>query len=422
MMDVERSLIAKIVSMRTGMKRAVESKITADFFTADQTKRAWQWCLEYWQEYGEAPTEKAFRKNYPAFKLPEVVEPFDFVVGQLKETRRRYLLIEVIQEALELIDTEEPVGSPTLDAIRIIQNGFSKIEIDVTSTRDTNISETVDARLERYEKMSRNKGKLLGIPTGYRGIDLLTGGFQPEQLITLVGTAKGGKSLVELTMAMEALSAGWRALFMGFEMSNAEQEMRHDGMAAEINYRKIMEGRLTPVEWRDLSNAMHTWAKSGDFILSADISGGLTLSSVQAKLIQHRPDILFIDGVYMMDDEEGKQPKGTSSALTNITRGLKRMAQRHRIPIVGTTQALSWKVTSSKGLQADSIGYTSSFVQDSDVVLGVDHDDERPSVAVVKVLLNRMGGRGEFWINWDFETMNFTQIDDGPVMQGAGSF
>jgi replicative DNA helicase len=394
MMDVERSLIAKIVSMRTGMKRAVESKITADFFTADQTKRAWQWCLEYWQEYGEAPTEKAFRKNYPAFKLPEVVEPFDFVVGQLKETRRRYLLIEVIQEALELIDTEEPVGSPTLDAIRIIQNGFSKIEIDVTSTRDTNISETVDARLERYEKMSRNKGKLLGIPTGYRGIDL----------------------------AMEALSAGWRALFMGFEMSNAEQEMRHDGMAAEINYRKIMEGRLTPAEWRDLSNAMHTWAKSGDFILSADISGGLTLSSVQAKLIQHRPDILFIDGVYMMDDEEGKQPKGTSSALTNITRGLKRMAQRHRIPIVGTTQALSWKVTSSKGLQADSIGYTSSFVQDSDVVLGVDHDDERPSVAVVKVLLNRMGGRGEFWINWDFETMNFTQIDDGPVMQGAGSF
>ena len=44
-----------------------------------------------------------------------------------------------------------------------------------------------------------------------------------------------------------------------------------------------------------------------------------------------------------MDDEQG-EPKGSPQALTNITRSLKRLAQRFDIPIVGTTQVLSWKI------------------------------------------------------------------------------
>jgi replicative DNA helicase len=137
----------------------------------------------------------------------------------------------------------------------------------------------------------------------------------------------------------------------------------------------------------------------------------MNLNAIQAKIIQHRPDIVFIDGVYMMDDQDGAE-KGTPRALTNVTRGLKRLAQNYRVPIVGTTQALSWKTTSKKGVQADSIGYTSSFVQDSDLVIAVDHDEDRQDVAQLKVLLNRMGPRGEFSIHWDFDTMNFTQLDD----------
>ena len=57
------------------------------------------------------------------------------------------------------------------------------------------------------------------------------------------------------------------------------------------------------------------------------------------------------------------QNNGSPQALTNITRSLKRLAQNQDIPVVGTTQVLSWKLGNKKSrrVTADSIGYTYLF-------------------------------------------------------------
>ena len=184
-------------------------------------------------------------------------------------------------------------------------------------------------------------------------------------------------------------------------------------MSASINYRKIMGGNLSRKDWADLIRQMHSFSNFGDFIMSSDSTGGMTLSGITAKAQQHYPDIILIDGVYMMDDEDDRTLKGSSQALTNITRGLKRLAQRLRIPIVGTTQALAWKQgAKSKGLTSEAIGYTSSFVQDSDLVVVLFHEEDRPDVGKLRITENRMGPKGEFTIHWDFDRMNFQQVDD----------
>jgi replicative DNA helicase len=147
------------------------------------------------------------------------------------------------------------------------------------------------------------------------------------------------------------------------------------------------------------------------FIMSEDSSSLTTVSAIAAKIQEYQPDAVYIDGMYLMDDEHG-EPKGSPQALTNITRGTKRLAQRFDIPIVGTSQVLSWKLNNkrTRAITADSIGYTSSFVQDSDLVLGVERNPDLDDQAIIRVVEARTAGHAEVHVKWDWQTMEFEEV------------
>jgi RecA-family ATPase len=120
-----------------------------------------------------------------------------------------------------------------------------------------------------------------------------------------------------------------------------------------------------------------------------------------AKIEQLKPDIVFVDGVYLMFDQVTGE-SNTPQALTNITRGLKRVAQQTKLPLVITTQTLLWKMRGGK-VTADSIGYSSSFFQDSDVILGLEEVDDDDMRRNLKVVQSRNAGPADNLIVWDWE-------------------
>jgi hypothetical protein len=119
-----------------------------------------------------------------------------------------------------------------------------------------------------------------------------------------------------------------------------------------------------------------------------------------------------VDGIYMMQDELG-EAQGSSQALTNLTRGFKRMAKNLQIPIVISTQVLEWKMNKKKGITSDSIGYSSSFAQDSDVILGVESTDDA-NINKIKVVLARNCPPLETYCQWDWETGKFEELNEDP--------
>lgn len=143
-------------------------------------------------------------------------------------------------------------------------------------------------------------------------------------------------------------------LFVGFEMTNEEQEERLDAINAGISHTRLRSGRLKAKEEQQLGEAVSALADGPPFLLSSDASAMTTLSGIAAKIDTTKPSIVFIDGVYMMEDEHGER-KGSPQALTNITRGLKKLAMARQIPIVISTQALSYKIGKS-GITQDAIG------------------------------------------------------------------
>jgi len=93
----------------------------------------------------------------------------------------------------------------------------------------------------------------------------------------------------------------------------------------------------------------------------------------------------------------------TPQAITNITRAMKRLAQRIDLPIIITTQTLLWKMRAGK-VTADSIGYSSSFFQDSDVILGLEPVEEDEKIRLLKVVASRNCGPTETPLTWRWST------------------
>lgn len=408
-MDVERLLLAKIVA-DGNLADVADAGITSDFFDDPMNRQLFRTIQQFKIEYGKLPTEDVLRRDYPMVRLPDDVDEYTlrYLTDQVRVNRERGLLQDGLLESTESLQMGEVERSAT-----ILQQTLRQIAIDVPSSLVGDFTaKSLEQRREAYRLLRERDGRLLGIPSGFASIDYVTQGFQPKQLITFVGLPKSGKSTLMLLAAMAAHAHAFRPLFLGFEMSNEEQEQRHDAILARVSHHRLRTGTLTPEEYKRLERAWRRLSAMPEFFASTDINSAMTLSGVQAQVERYEPDIVFVDGVYLMRDEEG-EPQGSPQALTNITRGLKRMAQNLDLAMVESTQALGWKTDKRRGLTGDSIGYSSSFLQDSDLVVGVEATDVA-DINKVKVVAARSAPPMEKFIRWDWDTGTFEELDYDP--------
>ena len=113
-----------------------------------------------------------------------------------------------------------------------------------------------------------------------------------------------------------------------------------------------------------------------------------------------------------MEDEEasrGETRRGSPSNLQHITQGMKRIAQKYDIPVIQTTQVLTSKMTKGR-VTSSAIGYSSSFEQDSDVVLALQRQDEEDdSSRILRIDRSRNSGPAEAELLWDWENGRFEE-------------
>ena len=70
---------------------------------------------------------------------------------------------------------------------------------------------------------------------------------------------------------------------------------------------------------RKFKEGMRLRTNMEPFIISADISATTTPSGLSGKIDEHQTDIVYVDGVYLMENELGHQ-SGTAQAYTSLSR------------------------------------------------------------------------------------------------------
>lgn len=402
-MDVERLLVSRTL-LDKDIVPAVEARITVEWFEDSDGKRVWAWVLKHWTEYGQVPTSGALKAEFPTYKLLKSDDPLPYLIDEMRRRRRFDIMQTNLFEAMEKLQDANDVD----EAQRLVAGALTQLGVETAADVDCDLIETWETRVEGYFALRDLPNGLRGIPTGFPTIDRVLSGLQDGQLITFVGLPKAGKSTMVLKMAMAAHEYGKTPLFVGFEMSNTEQEARYDAMLARVDHQALLTGNLTDDELDQLEATLKRRKSMHPFYLSSDITSSQTISGLGGKIEQYQPDLLIVDGVYMMIDEiTGEQ--NTPQSLTNITRSMKRLAQTHDIPIMMTTQALGWKVSRKQGLTSGGIGYSSSFLQDSDVVFGVESVEGADDLKKVSVLDARSAPRIAIIIKWNWATGEFEE-------------
>jgi replicative DNA helicase len=406
--SVEALVIARSIEDRS-LEEAIRHGLRPTHFTGEWEK-IYEWMLTEYRQSGQTPSERAFLKRYSDVSLPDVSsETMNGLARELMDSYRQREVTDAVADAVALLEKDD------IDkATEILHAGLRKATIETSRLRDVDITQTWEERYNRYEEMRTMPNAIRGIPTGFYGLDRITHGLRPQQFIVLAGEPKRGKSLFMLIMAMAAHAHGLRPLFLSFEMSNEEQQARFDALRAHVPYDNILSGNLSNDEMQRIKAHMNLLKNQHEFIMSEDSSRMTTLSAVDGLIQEHKPDVVFIDGMYMMDDEEGED-RGSPQALTNLTRGSKRMAQHNDIPVVGSTQVLPSKLRNSRTREvtSDSLGYTSSWAQDADLLLGVERNPDIDNQSIIRVVEGRtVGANQPVHVKWDWSTMEFEEVHE----------
>lgn len=382
--------------------------VNETWFTDDNLRRVWSFIRNHYSKYGECPSLDVVKDNFPTYEFFKVEDSIDFLIDDVMQTRRKLSVNEMIREAIADIEKAQDHES----ALMSLQRGIMQLEEEgLNSNRDLDLTADPQKRWEDYEELKHLPNGLRGIPTGFPTIDRATSGLQKGQLVVVVAPPKTGKSTLSLQMATNIHNSGSVPLFMSFEMTNIEQAARYDSMRAKISHHRLRTGTLSKDEETRFKDALNQIEQEKHRFWLADSAGEGTVSMVASKIQMLQPDVVFLDAVYMMTDEVTGE-RETPRALTSITRSLKRVAQRFNVPIVISTQVLNWKMKKGQ-VTADSIGYSSSFFQDADVLFGLQREDELvDDTRLLKVLASRNTGPTEVSLLWDWNTGQFREIGE----------
>ena len=419
-MDIEHALISRVL-LDEDLKLVADSRVTTDYFTDDRNKSVFKMVVDHWHQYGNVPDLGTVQRAYPTFRPAACPEPLRYYLDALRDRQQERIVLEALSEVGAIMDAEG--GNRGEQLLDLLQSAAVRSRVEVPVGRDEDVFTTaldwlLPALAERKQYGYLRKG---AVQTGFDTIDMVTGGLQPEQLITLVGLPKGGKSSVMLKLAMNARESGHPVVFVTFEMSIDEQKDRMASLVGGVGLTHILRGSVTADEQQRIEDGFDLRSTMEGFTMVHDRASVMTVSGIKSKIQEYRPSVVFIDGVYLMDDENG-EPFGSPRAITNNTRTLKRLAQSEQVCIVISTQALAYRA--KKGVTVDSIGYSSSFLQDSDVVFGVEQT-QAPRISLFKVMAARSGPRVDITIRVDWDTGTIEEVDPavaGLVKQSDGTF
>lgn len=425
-MSVQEEFVTKIIQEKTVVP-AIEAGIESSWFDTDNRK-AWSFVLNHWNRYGKVPSKAAFKRQFPNYVFMDSKEPLAYHIDILRNAHQDFLLREAISK----------VEGSTLDEIASVPERVDQLAQDLLHVRRIG-SDVMDHpwgsdkekrhRLADYEEAAKQKG-LRGIPTPWKELTSILLGWQRRQLITVSSRPGVGKSWLLCIAAWVAKKHGHNVLFFSNEMTETEMGRRMDSLDCGISATRMRYAKLTPAELK-VYKAYLTGKpkkkggkKEGQVILVTDdgehdVKTGTLLA--RAKLDVFSPDLLIIDGAYLMRNTD------KSSRVENlyaISADLKRISRAYNVPTLISVQMGRPKNEREAryGGSLSGMQWSDSWAQDSDVVMEL---VQNPTMKAdrrmrIRVLKQRDGPLGELETRWDFEAMDFSTLSttDGDTMQG----
>lgn len=296
----------------------------------------------------------------------------------LKIVEEKYLRRALIETATRIAGdgfaSTDNIGDILDDAEKQMQNVIkNRMGTEFRTIQDVLFKAQAD-----LEELSKQKGEITGIPTGFYDLDRITKGLHPNELIIVAARPAMGKTAFALNLATNmAVNAKKTVALFNMEMGAEQLISRMLASVGQIDMGKVLTGKLEHQDWKRVNEAISRLADTKIFI---DDTPGMTVSEIRAKCRRLANssdglDVVIID--YLQLISGGSRYSGQrQQEVSEISRSLKTMAMELGIPVIALAQlSRSVEGREDKRPLLSDLRESGSIEQDADIVSFLYRDD-----------------------------------------------
>jgi replicative DNA helicase len=332
-----------------------------------------------------------------------------------KGTLRR--LIQASQDIINLGYQEESEVDETLAQAeqRLFAVSQMNVQQDITP-----IEQILEQNFERLDELHRDKGKLRGVPTGYKDLDNKLAGMQKSDLLILAARPSMGKTTLALNIAHHiATQDKLPVLIFSLEMSKEQLVDRLLAAESGIDAWNLRTGNITDKDFEKLNLAYGELSEAPIFI---DDTPGITALEMRTKARReqhkHALGLIVVDYLQLMSGASRGYGDNRVQEISEISRGLKGLARELNVPVLALSQlSRSVEQRSPQIPQLQDLRESGSIEQDADVVLFIYREDwyhpdtDRKHITDLFIRKHRNGPTGQIELYFHPEQLAFRSID-----------
>lgn len=337
------------------------------------------------------------------------------IVAQ-KGMRRR-----LIQASRDISDLGHDEATTLKDLIegaeaRLFEVSKKHVKHDIVSL-ETILSES----FERLDDLHKDKGKVRGIPTGFKDLDNILAGLQRSDLFVLAARPSMGKTALCLNIAHNvSIDSELPVLLFSLEMSKDQLVDRMLAVESGVDAWALRTGNLSDSDFEKIGQAMGSLSEAQMFI---DDSPGITVSDLRTKArreAHQRPlGLIIVDYLQLMSGGARFSSEGNRvQEISEISRGLKQVARELNVPVMALSQlSRSVESRSPQIPQLADLRESGSIEQDADVVAFIYREDyynpetDRKHITDILIKKHRNGPTGKVELYFDQNKQRFRSLD-----------
>ena len=397
--QAQEAILGAILVDSKNVMPLVADKLTAENFINPECERVFAACLSLFQEQKHIDVitvlDRLGDDTYKPY-LVQLVESLPSVRGLseyiriVSEESRRANAVSRLNVALTRLQSGEPLED--------VQNAVALTAQSMSGHEGSSVS-AADGFLLVADSLGKPRQY---IGTGFRKLDSLLF-IAPGDFVVIGARPSVGKTAFSLQMALHMARAK-KVIYFSCETSAPKIYERALACYGNLSFRQIKQGGQIPKDKLEM-------LKDGfsSLRLSVVEAAGWTVPEIQAKAIQERAEVVFIDYLTLLSAEG----KSLYEKATNASKGLHTMAQQNKIAVV----ALSQLNRAGDGEPTMvNLRESGQIEQDADAILflhrsatGEDTDDQERKLIISK---NKEGQCGYIKFRFDGDMQRFFAVGE----------
>ena len=359
----------------------------------------WRGIKSYYDKFRAVPDFTILQEKFNDLDKIEVTGETAYYLDDLKNDFLASNMERLMKKAANDMATESPA-----QVLARVSGQLSSLGRYTTNVRDLDLIdyEQAEKHLEAVHERSKALGSP-GIPTMFKSIDsVYPTGMAPGHMITVIGWPGKMKTWFTSLLACKAYEQGFKPMIVSLEMTPESMRDRIYTMMGDGLFRNSDFSR------GDINiDDFHTWgknrfAKKGGFIVvSNEGVTDVTPNVVQAKIEQHKPDLVICD-YHQLFQNNGRSNNPTERGMA-VSREFKGLAVANNIPLIDITAATQSDLSDRDSPPMMSqVAWSKSIEYDADLAFAV-HKDEDSGLVEIVGRKNRHGGLFDFYLDWDID-------------------